>query len=105
MLLQSRPRAAWTGKLLCADLAQRDEKESADLLAAFHWHGFLAAEPDGTYRYQPRSAELRRQAGSLATVYANQRLTVLTELANLASLAPIRNFAEAFRIRKDRSDG
>jgi hypothetical protein len=105
VLLQSKPDVAWTARLLGDQVDGLDEKNAADLLAAFHWHGFLTAEADGTYRYQPRTAELDRQASHLALAHANERLAILTELANLASLTPIRNFAEAFRIRKDRPGG
>jgi hypothetical protein len=105
LLLQSKPDVAWTARLLADHAGPLDERAAADLLATLHWHGFLAAEPDGTYRYQPQTAELERQASRLATAYANERLAVLTELANLASLTPIRNFAEAFRMRRDRPRG
>jgi hypothetical protein len=104
-LLQSRPDVAWTAELLARHLGPRHAREAADLLAAFHWHGFLAAEPDATYRYRPRSAELGRLAGALARAYAEERLAVLAEVASLADLGPIRSFAAAFRIKKSPPDG
>jgi hypothetical protein len=105
MMFHSGPDVAWTAELVRARLGQFGEQESADVLAEFHWHGFLEIEPGGTYRYQPRSAELQRLAADLAAVYEKQRLTVVAEVARLASLAPLRSFSDAFRVRKVRPDG
>jgi hypothetical protein len=105
MMLQSATDVAWTAARLADRVGPLGEKAAADLLAAFHWHGFLVADSSGTFRYQPRSAELERQASRLATAYVHERLAVLLELANLERLTPIRNFADAFRLRKDRPGG
>lgn len=102
ILLHSQPDTAWTAELLQRHLTQLSTAGVADLLAAFHWHGFLAAGPDGTYRYQPKSADLRRAAARLAEAYANERVAVTAEVASLEALAPIRSFADAFMIKRDR---
>ncbi|MGH7268634.1 MAG: hypothetical protein ACREMB_27780 [Candidatus Rokuibacteriota bacterium] len=98
VLVQGRPDAVWTAESLQAELRH---PEAADLLAALHWQGLLSAGPDGTYRFAPGSDELRRLAESLGRAYASDRVAVVEEVASLKALAPIRKFADAFRIKRD----
>jgi len=60
----------------------------------------LRANPDGTYRFVPESAEIHRLAAELLQAYRERRVAVI-EAIYQAPLAPIRDFAEAFRLRKD----
>jgi hypothetical protein len=104
ILLRASPDVLWAAEGLRARLPGLGERESADLLAAFHWHGFLAAETLTTYRYRP-SPELEPLVAQLAAAWASARLEVLAEIGRLATLTPIRSFAAAFRIKKDPTDG
>lgn len=102
ILLQSRPDTAWTAEAVQRHIKELGTAGAADLLASFHWHGFLAAGPDGTYRYQPETPDLRRAAERLAERYADDRTAVIAEVASLLALAPIRSFADAFMIKRER---
>jgi hypothetical protein len=86
-------------------LSDLDEREAGDLLAEFYGQGLLAASAAATYRYQPSASELARRVADLVQAYAEQPTAVLEEIASLARLAPLRRFAEAFVIRKERKRG
>lgn len=72
------------------------------LLDGLHDRGFLAriALRPNRYRYSPRTEELRGTLDRLAAVYPTRRAAVI----NLIFSEPgerLRNFADAFRLRKD----
>jgi len=58
----------------------------------------------GAYRFQPASPELAKAVESLAASYADRRVTVVAQLYS-SPIDRIRVFADAFRIRKEESDG
>ena len=60
-----------------------------------------AAAPE--FRYAPRNAELAATVNELADAYAHRRVTVIG-LIFAKPTDKIRSFADAFRLRKDRSD-
>ncbi len=55
------------------------------------------------YRYEPRAAELDGAVAGLAREYAARRVTVIGLIFS-KPVDKIRSFADAFRLRKDRSD-
>jgi DNA-binding IclR family transcriptional regulator len=57
----------------------------------------------GTYRYAPRGAEDRAAVESLAALY-HQRPVTLVKLVYEQPPAPVKSFAEAFRLRSPASD-
>jgi hypothetical protein len=68
--------------------------------------GGLASVAEGSpaqFRYEPRSADLADAVQALARAYADRRVTVIG-LIFAKPTDKIRSFADAFRIRKDRSD-
>jgi hypothetical protein len=70
--------------------------------------GMLAANGDGAYHWAPRTAEIDAAVAGLARAYADRRVTVIGLIyAKPAPSDPLRSFADAFRIRKDkgRDDG
>jgi hypothetical protein len=70
--------------------------------------GMLAANGDGDYHWAPRTAEIEAAVAGLARAYADRRVTVIGLIyAKPAPGDPLRSFADAFRIRKDkgRDDG
>jgi hypothetical protein len=61
--------------------------------------GFLA-EQDGRFRYDPRTPELDRTVTALATAYSTN-LVAVTHLVHGKPAESVREFARAFRLRKD----
>ena len=101
----AHPERPWTPGELHREMPDLDEGDAGDLLAAFYGQGLLTAAAAATYHYQPSSPELARRVADLVEAYAEQPAAVLEEIANLARLAPLRSFAEAFVIRKERKRG
>jgi hypothetical protein len=75
-------------------------------LKAMGAQGLLDAStgPPPTYRYHPRTAELGQAVSDLAQAYADRRVTVIG-LIFAKPTDKLRTFADAFRIRKDPTDG
>jgi hypothetical protein len=59
----------------------------------------LATLSNGTYSYVPRSAELEQVVTDLDRLYQERRVTVIN-LIYSAPVEKLKNFADAFRIRK-----
>jgi hypothetical protein len=57
--------------------------------------------PALAYRFEPATQALGRVVSSLATLYAERRVSVIT-LIFAKPTDTIRSFADAFRVRKDR---
>jgi len=67
--------------------------------------GMLAAAGAvGSYRYAPRTAEIEAAVAGLARAYADRRVTVIG-LIYAKPAEPLRSFADAFRIRRDKDHG
>ena len=56
------------------------------------------------YQYHPHTSEIAQTIDMLAEAYASFRVSV-TALIFSKPPAPLRSFADAFRLRKDRPDG
>jgi hypothetical protein len=81
----------------------RSSKASiADRLKAFTNDGFLAEEngPPASFRYAPRSEELRHAVEQTARVYQTHRIRVI-EAIFAPVVDPVQSFADAFKLRKD----
>lgn len=98
LLLWRDPNASWH----VAAMAKRlyiGERETADVLAQMNADG-LAAVSGGVYRFNAECTEDQQQlVGRLAGVYSKQLISV----TNIIHAKPrrIREFADAFKIRKD----
>jgi hypothetical protein len=85
-----RIETGWAAELLA--LLQR-----ADLVAA-------SGADSRLYRFQPAGIELGKAVESLAASYADRRVSVVAQLYS-RPVDRIRVLADAFRIRKEDSDG
>lgn len=76
-------------------------REQLDNLCA---RGMIACtgQSSSTYRYNPRSAEMRQAIEGLRTAYADRRVSVIS-LIFAKPVDKLRSFADAFRLRKDPS--
>jgi len=101
LLLRSSPEQRWTVETLARRL-YIDVKQTAALLIDLCTQGFVvddAAEPS-SYRYRPRSEELRELLDRVAEVHA-KHLLALTELIHSKPKTRVQQFADAFKFRKD----
>lgn len=100
LFLQKTP-----GKLLTKQevfrAIQSSETSVASSLAYFSNEGFLIKESEGTYRFAPPSPELEQACALLATAYHERRVAVIEAIYSRPS-DPVRNFADAFRLRKEK---
>lgn len=74
---------------------------AAHVLAELRDRGFFVSDGDA-YRYQPESAALAEAVDALAIAYRGQ-LVAVTHLIHSKPSRNVRDFAEAFRLRKPRS--
>ncbi len=101
LLLRGEPNGAWSAPTL----AQRlyiTEFETVEALEHLRAGGLvipLAGDPT-CYRYEPVSPELRGLVDRTADVYS-KHLVPITNLIHAKSKTRVREFADAFRIRKD----
>ena len=103
LLIASQPQRAWAVKDV-ADLLRIDPTWVDSQLRAMAAGGLVAQQPDPVaFRFEPRSAELSQAVDELAKTYADRRVTVIG-LIFAKPLDKIRSFADAFRIRKDKTD-
>ncbi len=79
---------------------QSSHESVASNLRYFAQSGFLTIESPANYRYSPETPELARLVSELVKSYRERRVAVIDAIYK-APLDPIRNFADAFRIRKD----
>lgn len=89
----------WTVHALTREL-RASERIVREALGAFHTAGLIAEDESGAVRYAPASEYLDKLVGDLAAVYVTRPLAVAREIYN-ADATKIKNFADAFRIRKD----
>jgi hypothetical protein len=97
LLLRREPERSWRER----DVAERlyiGHLPASEVLARLSAQGLLAVAEDG-YRYQPCTSELESIVGRVAEVYARQLIPV-THLIH-AKPSRIREFAEAFKFRKE----
>lgn len=95
LLLYRGPERRWS----TSEMAQRlyiGEGEAGALLARLAADGLLLSE-DGTYRFAGNDADQTALVGLLAATYAHY----LVPVTNLIHNKRIRNFADAFKFRKD----
>lgn len=100
VLLHNEPMRKWTR----SDVAARlyiSEPKSRKLLAELCAAGVtMHAQADDSYSYHPSSEEHHRMISRLAQVYA-QNIVEVAELIHSASGKKARQFADAFKWRKD----
>ena len=97
LLFRASPERVWTAESLAARLYVPPE-QAAPLLASMRGDGLI--EPvDHGFKYKGGTAEQRQVINSLADYYASH----LVAVTNLIHDKPrrIREFAKAFRLKKD----
>ena len=102
LLLRSKQEAAWS----IASLAKRlyiDEEQTAIILDHLCREGLLtiSSNEQTIYRYQPKSLELHNNVNRVAEVY-KKHLVPVTNLIHSKPRVRIQEFADAFRLRKDK---
>ncbi len=107
------PPRRWSPRSLAQEL-RIDPAWTAAQLRTFAARGLLSGgEADGApFWYDPPGPELRQAVSDLARAYADRRVTVIGLIFAKPAAQPVeppadklRSFADAFRIRKDDSDG
>jgi hypothetical protein len=99
LLLREHPEVEWN----VARVAHRiyvDERNAAELLEKLSGKGFCSLQAGG-YRYAPATPELDAAVSELAHTYA-RRVVAVTQLIHKKPSASVRQFAAAFRIRKEK---
>lgn len=98
LLLRRDPQKKWRA----TDAARRlyiNERDSIEVMARLHARGFLALEGDA-YFYHSSSPDLARTVDRVAEFYA-KHLIPITNLIHTKPASRIREFADAFKLRKD----
>ena len=99
LLLREHLDADWT----VTEVAHRlyvEDRLAAQVLEKLKDRGFFVARDQG-YRYAPARPDLEAAVSELASTYAH-RVVAVTDLIHKKPSAGIRDFAEAFRFRKDK---
>jgi hypothetical protein len=99
LLLRRNPREAWTAEMAARRLYVSDS-EAANALEHLCANGLLSCAGD-LYRFEGQTDEQRQMVERLAESYARHLIPV----TNLIHTKPrrLREFSDAFKIRKDRS--
>jgi hypothetical protein len=97
LLLRKERPAAWDVETLSRRL-YTTEQQASEVLGHLQSSGFLSLS-EGAYRYDCRTAEQEEMVTRLAELYARHLIPV----TNLVHSKPsrIREFAQAFRLRKE----
>jgi hypothetical protein len=101
LLLRGEPARDWTVDEVSAALRMTADM-SREQLRILSDRSFLArAEGEAsTWRYAPSTPELGRLVDSLAALYEERRVTVITMIYS-KPVDKVRTFADAFRLRKE----
>lgn len=102
LLLRSKPEASWS----IASLAKRlyiDEEQTAKIVDHLCREGLLtiSSNEHPGYRYEPTSLELQNSVDRVAEMYT-KHLVPITTLIHSKPRVRIQEFADAFRLRKDK---
>lgn len=105
LALRADGARGWTASELAKEL-KIDAAWAAEQMAKFHARGLLARtdQPEAAYRYAPQSPQLDATVASVAAAYATHRVSIIGLIFSKPT-STLKSFADAFRIRKDKSDG
>jgi hypothetical protein len=101
LLFAGQSSRAWTATDVY-EVIRSSRTSIADRLQAFTNDGFLAEERGSppSYRYAPKSDDVRRAVEETARVYQTHRIRVI-EAIFAPVVDPVQSFADAFKLRKD----
>lgn len=102
LLLKAHAERTWSA-VQVSDELRSNPHASEDRLRSLAAVGLLqqVEGSDGTFRYAPNAAELDRVVTRLESCYREYRLRVIERVFKKPD--GLQSFAEAFRIKKDRS--
>ncbi|MFO7178436.1 MAG: hypothetical protein DIU78_007040 [Pseudomonadota bacterium] len=106
LLLREHADREWSASAVSEEI-RTSERSAAARLADLRTRGFLTSREDAgvtLYRFDPLTDTLRRAVASLSQVYRERRYTII-DLIFSKPIDRLRVYADAFRIRKDDSDG
>jgi hypothetical protein len=105
MLLQQNPARSWSPADVAAELAIPDHA-AAGVLERLASDNFLDIRilKDVVYRFNPVSPALAEVAARCADTYRRERI-LLTKLATAAATGPMHDFADSFRLKRDKGSG
>ncbi len=91
---------AWTpGEIL--RIVQSSLKSVINCLESFRKNGLLISLSPGAYEFSPRKQEINRVVLELAKAYHERRVTVIESIYQRSG-DTIQDFADAFKLRKDK---
>ncbi|MES2905887.1 MAG: hypothetical protein V4691_02485 [Pseudomonadota bacterium] len=99
LLLRAKPKDRWSAQDTAKNLYISEEKAN-ELLQQLAVQGLFKIENPSLFYYQPASENMRDTVDRLAIIYSKYLLPV-THLIHSKSKTRIKEFADAFRIRKD----
>lgn len=99
-LFVESPGKAWSDAEVYRCI-QSSQNSVSEKLHYFAQEGILARDPEATYRLSSSSQELAQLALDLAKAFRERRVTVIDTIYRMPDQA-IRQFADAFRLRKDK---
>lgn len=105
LTLHADPQREWSAEELCRKLCV-DERWVQHQLGDLAQRGLVAGSTSAPtrYRYAAATAALNSAVVELARHYAERRVAVI-ELIYARPTDPLHDFANAFRFRKEQSDG
>jgi len=104
LLVRSKPDRERTAAELARELRSSEEWTELELRHLAACGLVTVSGPPLRYRYRKASDETEHAAAWLASSYPELRFSIIRTIYPPVS-DPIRDFADAFRIRKDRPDG
>lgn len=98
LLLLCRGQRDWTAAAVAGEL-RLDVDQAAEILARLRRRGLLRGESE-SYRFHPQDASLAEGVAQLAELYPTYRVAIVA-LIYARPTGPIRDFADAFRLRRE----
>lgn len=102
LLMHGRTQVDWSPDEIARAL-YLDGNSVSDMLTALVRRGLIGARRDGPrtrFVFEPASPEVARAIDTLATTYAERRVAI-TGLIYAKPQDPLRDFSDAFRLRKE----
>lgn len=105
IVLQRNTTRSWNAAEVAAEL-RISESTAANVLERLASDNFLDVKISNEilYRFNPATAALEDLASRCADMYRRQRIAIINTVTT-ASLGPMHDFAEAFRIKKGKAGG
>ena len=100
VLLHTHPEREWTAEAVSQAIYSVPQS-AVRSLEALQARGFVASTSPGAWRYAPGNAENDRRIRELAATYRANRVEVVKHVF-ATRVDPVKSFADAFRLRKDR---